>query len=264
MIVVLSGEGPTDLGQCNNAQSVCSDEQFQIGPMAVLVDQMLEQRLCYSPRTTPGVFQYVSELALKDRELIRKNESRKVSLVGKKRDQETGYFYINAWMLGDIALEREASYKDTAIAILFRDCDGTRSTKAGLWAAKWKSMVDGFKRSGFTRGVPMLPKPKSEAWLLCAAKKHAYQGCEKLEDLPGNDDSPNSAKNMLDTAFGGHKSTVDLCEWLENNLFDVDKASAMPSFKEFQDELKQALDKVLDIDGPNLPDWEPQRKTPAS
>ncbi|MFI3158215.1 MAG: hypothetical protein QX199_18890 [Methylococcaceae bacterium] len=245
MIVILSGEGPTDLGQCNNAQSICSDEQFQVGPMAVLVDQMLQQLLNYSPRTIPGVFQYVSELALKDRESIRKNENRKVSLVGKKRDQETGYFYINAWMLGDIALERETTCKDKAIAILFRDCDGTRSTKAVLWAAKWKSMVDGFKRSKFTRGVPMLPKPKSEAWLLCTAKNQAYQGCDKLEDLPGNDDSPNSAKNKLDEAFGEHKSTVELCEWLENNPFDVDRASAMPSFKAFQDELGRALNEIL-------------------
>lgn len=243
MIVILSGEGPTDLGQCNNAQGTCSDEQFQFGPMAVLVDQMLQPRLNYSPKTIPGAFQYVSELALKDRR--KSTQSSKVSLVGKKRDQEIGYFYINAWMLGDIALERESTCKDKAIAILFRDCDGTRLTEAGLWAAKWKSMVDGFKRSGFARGVPMLPKPKSEAWLLCAAKKHAYQGCDKLEDLSGNDDSPNSAKNKLDTAFGGHKSTVELCEWLENNPFDVDSASTMPSFKAFQDELGRALNEVL-------------------
>jgi len=54
MIVILSGEGPTDLGQCNNAQSICSDEQFQVGPMAVLLDQMLQPRLYYSPRTIPG------------------------------------------------------------------------------------------------------------------------------------------------------------------------------------------------------------------
>lgn len=243
MIVILSGEGPTDLGQCNNAQSICSDEQFQVGPMAVLVDQMLQQLLDYSPRTIPGVFQYVSELALKERR--KSTQSRKVSLVGKKRDQETGYFYINAWMLGDIALEREVTCEDKAIAILFRDCDGTRLTEAGLWAAKWKSMVDGFKRSGFTRGVPMLPKPKSEVWLLCAVKNHAYQGCDQLEDLSGNDDSPNSAKNKLDKAFGGHRSAVELCEWLENTFFDVEKASAMPSFKAFQNELGRALDEIL-------------------
>ena len=245
MIVILSGEGPTDLGQCNNAQGSCSDEQFQLGPMGLLVDQMLQLVLDYSPRTIPGVFQYISESVLKDRESIRKKESRKVSLVGKKRDQETGYFYINAWMLGEIALEREDTYKDKAIAILFRDCDGTRSTRAGLWIAKWKSMIDGYTRSGFVRGVPMLPKPKSEAWLLCAAKHHPYQGCDELEELSGNDDSPNSAKKMFDTALGGHKSAAELCEWLENSSFDVDRASVMLSFKAFQNELGRAMNEVL-------------------
>lgn len=119
MIVILSGEGPTDLGQCNNAQHFCSDNSFQIGPMAILVDQMIEHRLHYSLRTIPGGFQYVTEAALKARELLRKSESTKVSLVGKKREQETGYFYINAWMLGEIALETESSNGDDAIAILF-------------------------------------------------------------------------------------------------------------------------------------------------
>jgi len=245
MIVILSGEGPTDLGQCNDAQAICSDEHFQIGPMTVLVDQILEQRLLYSPKSIPGCFQYVSEAALKDRELLRKNERKNSSFVGKKRDQETGYFYINAWMLGNIALEMEFSHTDQAIAILFRDCDGTRSTKKGLWEAKWKSMVDGFIRSKFTRGVPMLPKPKSEAWLICAVKNQPYQRCDELENLSGNDDSPNSAKNMLDGIFGEHKSAAELCEWLNDNRFDIDRASDMPSFKKFREELNRALDEVL-------------------
>jgi len=44
------------------------------------------------------------------------------------------------------------------------------------------------------RGVAMIPKPKSEAWLLCALKNKPYESCEKLEDRSGNDDSPNSLK----------------------------------------------------------------------
>jgi hypothetical protein len=245
MIVILSGEGPTDLGQCNNGQGICSEEQFQAGPMAVLVDQMLEQRLCFSPSTIPGAYRYVSESALKDREGLRKSESRKVSFVGKKRDQETGYFYINAWMLGDIAFEIEASLGDESIAILFRDCDGTRSTMAGLWEAKWESMIDGFKRSGFTKGIPMLPKPKSEAWLICAAKNHPYQGCEALEDISGNDDSPNSAKKTLEEAFGGHRSATEICEWLEANPFDINRAESMPSFNAFKAELERAVSELV-------------------
>ena len=91
----------------------------------------------------------------------------------------------------------------------------------------------------------MLPKPKSEAWLLCAAKSYAYRGCDKLEDLSGNDDSPNSVKNKLDAAFNGHKSVAEQCEWLENNHFDEDRASAMPSFKAFREKLDWALTEAL-------------------
>ncbi len=59
------------------------------------------------------------------------------------------------------------------IAVLFRDSDGTASSGRGLWEDKRKSIEDGFGEAGFDYGVPMIPKPKSEAWLLCAF--HGYQ-----------------------------------------------------------------------------------------
>lgn len=245
MIVLLSGEGPTDFGQCNNAQCSCADEDFQVGPMTVLLDQMLESRLRYSQRSIPGGYHYVGEAGLKLRELARKNDSRKVSLVGKKRDQETGYFYINAWMLADIALQIESEREDQVLAVLFRDCDGTRSTMSEMWATKWDAMVNGFNRAEFFRGVPMLPKPTSEAWLLCMAQNQPYQNCHKLEDLPGNIESANHPKKKLDAAFGAHKSANELCEWLDGNPIDEARASFMPSFKAFKLELERALSEVI-------------------
>lgn len=245
MIVVLSGEGPTDLGQCNNAQGNCADGDFQIGPMTVLLDQMLESRLRYSQRSIPGGYHYVGEAGLKDWELARKRERRNVFLTGKKQAQETGYFRINASVLAQIALQLEQSSGDQVIAVLFRDCDGTRSSKAGLWAAKWKSMLNGFNRAEFSRGVPMLPKPTSEAWLLCMAQNQPYQNCHKLEDLPGNIESANHPKKKLDAAFGAHKSANELCEWLNGNPIDEARASFMPSFKAFKLELERALSEVI-------------------
>lgn len=239
MIVILSGEGKSDFGQCNNAQGICSGDDYQLGVMAVLVEQMLEQRLGYSLRTIPDALLFISESALAS--LGKQRKGKQISLTSKTRGHETGYFYINAWMLGQFAIETN---QDNVIAILFRDCDGTRSSKAGLWDSKWQSMINGFQRSGFNQGVPMLPKPKSEAWLICAAKHQPYQNCSQLEDLSGNDDSPNSAKSQLDAIFEGHKSTAELCEWLENNPFDIDCACAMPSFKAFKERLDLVLDEV--------------------
>ena len=67
-----------------------------------------------------------------------------------------------------IAKEREVETKDNVVAVLFRDAD-TATAGRGTWAEKRQSMLDGFAEEGFARGVPMIPKPTSEAWLLCVA-----------------------------------------------------------------------------------------------
>ncbi len=238
MIVILSGEGPTDFGKCTNAQGICSGKYYQLGPMTILVKQMLKGR--------PNTLVFVGKATLIKRK--KQQKGNKVSLVGKKQGkEETKEFYINAWMLAEIAQEIEHTHNETAIAILFRDCDGTNASKNGLWNAKWKSMLDGFKRSGFNRGVPMLPKPKSEAWLICAAKNQPYQHCQQLEnDLPGNDDSPNKAKIQLGKLLGFDREATaeELCDWLEENPFDFN-ACKMPSFLAFKAEFNRVLDGVL-------------------
>jgi hypothetical protein len=241
MIFVLSGEdGDSDLGKCVNAQGSCEGEDFKIGPMTVLLDQLLEPRLGYSVRSIPNGYHYVSKVHLVEKMSERKNNARSVSLAGKKRGLETGYFYTNAWMLAEIAQALEESRQDKAVAVLFRDCDGTRTTQAGVWQSKWDSMQSGFNRAQFDRGVPMLPNPKSEAWLLCAATPQ-LSDCARFENVSGNDDSPNSAKAQLDAVLGGHQTGATLCDWLDAHPIDEARAATMLSFKAFQQSLEQAL-----------------------
>lgn len=244
MIVILSGEGPSDLGQCNNQQSQCSAAEFIPGPMAVLVDQLLSARLNYSPlQLTPECCLFYPEQALEQKTQARKQEKKRTSLTGKKRpEQETGYFYINAWMLGEIAKDVEFERGDVSIAVLFRDCDGTHSAKADIYDRKWQSMIDGFNRATYHRGVPMLPKPKSEAWLLCAAQATPYVHCSALEDLPGNDVSPHSAKMQLLEAREGRVSAEELRTWLETCPYDFDRATKqLPSLARFVARLQSVL-----------------------
>lgn len=246
MLLVLSGEGPTDLGSCKTALGICSSADFQPGPMAVLVDQALSPLLGYSMlHETPAAVNFISEAGLSEYERQLKDNRRSVVLPGKKGAKETAYFYKNAWALGDLSNSLEQASEDKGIAVLFRDCDGTRSAASSLWQEKWDSMQRGFLRSGYPRGVPMLPKPKSEAWLLCAAKKMPYQNCAALEDLSGNDDSPSAAKKKLDAAFGGHLFGQALCDWLEANPFDATQARSMPSYAAFHDRLQEAIADVL-------------------
>lgn len=246
MLLILSGEGPTDLGSCRTMLGRCTDADFQPGPMAVLVDQALSPQLGYSIlNETPAAVNFVSEAGLSEYERQLKENRRGMVLPGKKGAKETAYFYKNAWALGAFSLALELACDDKGIAVLFRDCDGTRSAASSLWQEKWDSMRRGFLRADYQRGVPMLPKPKSEAWLLCAAKNAPYQHCAALEDLSGNDDSPNAAKMKLDAAFGAHQSGQALCDWLEANPFDATQARSMPSYAAFHDRLQEAVADVL-------------------
>jgi len=244
MMVVLSGEGKSDLGDCNNSQGQCQVPDFVHGPMTLLVDQILAQRLHYSMlEVTPAQYIYIRKSQLMALAAQRKAGKESISLTGKKNGQDTGYFRINAWVLGKETLRLQQENGDQAIAILFRDCDDTNSTPAGLWDQKWKAMVEGFARSELGEcGVPMLPKPKSEAWLLCAAKAHPYQHCAALEDMSGNDKSPHALKDALDAAYGRELSSAEQVDWLTEHGYDDEKAAnQMPSLQKFKERLNAAM-----------------------
>lgn len=42
MHLLLSGEGPTDIGVCNPSSGECEGSRFKAGPMSWIVDQLLE------------------------------------------------------------------------------------------------------------------------------------------------------------------------------------------------------------------------------
>ena len=243
MRIVLSGEGRSDLGQCTNQQGECQFPDFAPGPMTLLVDKALEQRLCYSLlECTPQQYRYISEAGLQARAQAHKDTQRRtLALVGKKHGQETGFFYRNAWMLGEAARALEQQEGDPVIAVLFRDADGTHGSPATEYQSKYESMRQGFLRAGLeTRGVPMLPRPKSEAWLLCAIKNN-YQHCAALEALPGNDDAPRAAKRLLAEQLGDGYTTTDLNDWLTAHGFDGERvARQMPSYAQFSQDLHAA------------------------
>lgn len=249
MKILLSGEGPTDLGTCTNAQGRCSGADLRIGPMAVLLSQRMAGRLRYDVIDIPDTLDLITETALceyaKTHATGRQRPAR-----GQKQAAETGYFRANAQALGHLAgcLERENN--EPVLPVLFHDSDGTRSSPSTLWEDKWHSICNGFASAGFVGGVPMLPKPKSEAWLIAAASP-ALHNCASLEALPGNDRSPNSAKERLDATMGRHLSGEELADWLQEHPVDDAQAArmdTMPSFRAFTEALNKALSSVLCAD----------------
>jgi len=210
--------------------------------MAWVVDQLAGALLGYSSIDTELVH-FVSEGTVHRKA---KNLAG-FRLAGKKRPQETAYFFRNARALARIAREFVEQDGDDVVAVLFRDSDGTRTSGRGEWQAKWDSMIGGFRFEDYHRGVPMLPKPKSEAWVLCALKpQQPYQHCRKIEDASGNDASPNSLKRQLEAMLGEPGSCEVLVDKVLNGEIDPFQITDMPSFLVFKDRLESVLGDVIE------------------
>ncbi|CAI09097.1 hypothetical protein [Aromatoleum aromaticum] len=93
MLLLLSGEGPSDLGRCAMPVGQCDGDAFEAGPVAVLVDQIVQSVLKYSVlRDVPTRLRYVTKECLDDVADNLRGNRRAVSLTGRKQGQETGYF----------------------------------------------------------------------------------------------------------------------------------------------------------------------------
>jgi hypothetical protein len=205
--------------------------------MATIVAKIVEAKHQYS--ILDGACGFVSEGSVAHRAEELKAVKKKLRLPGKKQAKETRYFFNNARILARFAKEKAAALDDEVVAVLFRDSDGTASAGRGEWHDKRESMLDGFEEEGCDKGVPMIPKPKSEAWLICAWKNHPYQGCEALEGRSGNDTSPNNLKDELDELLD-EEVTADSLREKVGESFDIDRIK-MPSFKAFRDRLEEVI-----------------------
>jgi hypothetical protein len=234
MFLILSGEGASDIG--------LSDRE--IGQMTKLVDLWIARQIGYS-LIDINFYTIISEQNLTRKAKEIKPRSQK----GKKQKSETRYFYKNARALALLAHQKaqELGNEVPLVVVLFRDADGTASSDRGEWADKWRSMLNGFEVEGMIAGVPMLPKPKSEAWILCALREN-YQHCAQLEDESGNDNSPNSLKNQLENHLGEPGSRELLNDRIDDGAIDLDKITDIPSLTAF----KNRLNEVLKIHNPSL------------
>jgi len=225
--LVLSGEGNSDLGLFSQYHN-----EFIAGSMYFIVDKIIEKEHDFSYYSyKDSMITFIPKVELT------KLTKRLPPFTGKKGLKGTAYFTNNAIALAKIAKKRSKELDDGVIAILFRDSDGTNNTLKGLWEDKVKSVENGFRIGGFSRGVAMIPKPKSEAWLICALKDKAYENCHKLEDRSGNDNSPNNLKDELES-FSISNDKIN--EMIQNGEIDIEKID-MPSFKYFTNRLKELL-----------------------
>jgi hypothetical protein len=234
MRLVLSGEGPTDMGQ---GVPTPGGMKFAPGPMAWVVDKLLERHhtgysLLEVHQAGGDCVTHVHETAL-----AALGKPGSPLLPGLKYGKGNAFFTRNAQAMGLLAKQRSKRENQPVLAVLFRDGDGVRATPPGEWQEKVDSMHRGFALVGCETGVPMVPRPKSEAWLLCALRQSNYVNCAPLEDASGNDASPNSLKRQLAALYGGVDPSADeQAGWVMTGAVDPLRID-MPSFAAF----KQAL-----------------------
>jgi hypothetical protein len=245
MYVLFSGEGPSDLGQCELGLDRCEAEQFHPGSMSWVVDKLIEsfQGFEFSHIESDCVG-FVSETYLAANKAP---PTQKARLPGKKKPPETQYYFENARALAVAAQRKSVEINgDKVIAVLFRDSDGTASAGRGDWANKRHSIIAGFAEENYEYGVAMMPKPKSEAWLLCAVKDNPYQHCQQLENESGNDKSLNPLKEQLSEALQGNNSADQLNDKVRSYEIDIHRID-MPSFNAFKDNLKEVVRRALGL-----------------
>jgi hypothetical protein len=259
--LMLSGEGPTDFGANRPGPGGTT---FVPGPMACLFDALCEPTLGYSlldlqqqqqSQPQEDFVRYLSRGDLSQRRQLR--SGRPTLLPGQKRPAGLGGATAQAWSLGALAVEESGRSQQPVVASLFHDSDGTNAAPREHWQELVTAIRKGFELARCHAGVPMVPRPKSEAWLLCALKPDPYQHCDALEDAPGNDNSPNALKTRLAQLNGGeYPSGEEQADWVRTGRVDPARID-MPSFQAFTAQLDRVLTHVVS------PSWRAPQSPPA-
>jgi thiamine phosphate synthase YjbQ (UPF0047 family) len=205
MKIILSGEGNSDIGECDY-----QSKEFIPGPIAILTEKILN--FCH---------QYEFEFLYKLRSELKRYP---ITLKGKKKKEKqdaTGKGHSDlAYKLGYIAKEEEYD-----LAVLMRDA------KKQDFQAVYDEIRSGFEAAKFERGVAAVPVPESEAWLICCFDPKESQRIE---------DSKEYMKTVLEQKLSEKHIENNKNTWAEiANLCMIEKIQA-PSFRQFKTDLGQA------------------------
>lgn len=239
--IVVTGEGKSDMGICHNQAQVCSGADYDIGPVTLLLIKLLERHLPawnadqldfdHPQSWVTFIYRNWFNEQAKAKRLIRPNKNVCKGFIEHAQRAE--------------ALASYAKAAECQIAAYFHDTDGTREELHDD-PQRRGHLVDaihaGFRAAEFSEcGVPVVPKPTSEAWFLCAVKTDPYQHCEALEtELSGNVRSPErSPKICLGEALGnpeyGREELCNIARSIEIERLD------MPSFNELRTDMKRTI-----------------------
>lgn len=244
--IIVSGEGRTDIGGSHSGQAISTGADFEKGPMYILIERMLHR---FMPdwnveywETNPPNISYVSHGLLGRNAKLRAKGNGKFTFASKSLNKEHNGKHKHARELAVTAKELECQ-----LAVYFIDTDGRNEDKtehSQLHRKIVEALNLGFEKGEFAGGVAMVPKPTSEAWLICHCQNLPYSNCNSLEiRLSGNDNCPDeqSPKKELERFIGaGYDDAVVFDKVAELDIEQLD----MPSFNRFKQDLKSVIGTV--------------------
>ena len=131
--------------------------------------------------------------------------------------------------------------------IYFHDLDAnTKASVDEIYNDSMNAMNEGFDSVSFPHGVPMIPKTRSESWLLCLLDSDGGVNKRYFEDLPMSDKSPNSGKKVLAAVLDVSEDESYSRIEEKRDTFDWTGLQA-PSFLVFRDRLKTVSAKLLNL-----------------
>ncbi|MDR0611308.1 MAG: hypothetical protein LBG58_14460, partial [Planctomycetaceae bacterium] len=101
---------------------------------------------------------------------------------------------------------------------------------------------NGFIAEDFHYGVPMLPKPVSEAWILCAIYRNGNmnRNCNDLENKKHGDKPNHALKDELEEKLGAPPTRELLNEKILSGEINHNNIN-LPSFDQFKKRLNEVL-----------------------
>ncbi len=229
MTLLLLGEGASDVGESHSSR----EGGFRKGPMAYIIDALASgkgvKNICYTLYSRGDV-----AVGLK-------NMKRSIAPRPRDVDKEKQWFFRAACYLGN---QVKAQNKDGAV--FFHDPDHSKSASKRADVEIENAMRSGFMVAQCETGVPMVPNPRSEAWLMAYFQKYLpgqqpYNKAERFEMYPATDKSPNSLKTLLQRALGCDSSTEVYPRVMEE-ISNIDWSRvSMPSFDRFRGRLEIIL-----------------------
>lgn len=241
--ILVSGEGATDLGISISGNGVANETDILPGPMLLLLYKLIRQ---HSPQWYQEYVDWSVPLPIPTFLVSRSERARTTKLLRPNLFQT----HINgrggiehaksAWAMATLANQTNSN-----LLVYFHDTDGTRSIldrTPNLQSVIVSAAQRGFSHAAAAKGVAMVPKPTSEAWLLCHTQNN-YRNCALIEtELAGNQDSPDRSPKVILSKIVGETNR----ETLGNLASEIDTLSLdMPSFNCFSSQINKAIEEIF-------------------